>query len=257
MLRADSPTLVHDHELIESAGFRTESMPVPDRYGTHWMPAIKKIPPSRDFASAAGAMTVVQDRQALVAALREDHVPDNDHASGFAPWGEVVRSMTHDARSLVYLPLIVVAGLLVMVWIFAVNGPATVNYTIKPRATVSSKISQTTRGHRVPSSPAQRHKKPVAPVPSPSHSESKVTSDEPSPSHSAAPDPIPVPVKPRPTPKPTPRHTIDPKPTHTVEPTPEPTQSQTPDPQPTVVPTIRTAEPDQTPDSVIPPTPGS
>ncbi len=244
MLRADSPTLVHP-DLINAAEVHTEAMPVPDRYGTYWMPATQKPVLSRDFATAAGAMTLVQDRQALIEAAREDHMPDYDRASGFAPWGDVVRDMTHDAKSLLFLPLIVIAGLLVMMWIFAVNGPETTSYTIVPRTTPSS--SQHARISHVPAQPSQRHRKTPEPEPSPTGTKTHVTPVQPAPTHSGAPVP-----DPRPTPRHTYTFTPDPKPTktieptHTQEPTPEPTTTRTPDPEPTAEPTTRTEEPTHT-----------
>lgn len=249
MSRLDSPTLVH-HDLIDSAEVQTEAMPVPDRYGTYWMPATEKIPPSRDFTSAAGAMTVVQDRQALVEALREDHVPSHDRASGLAPWGSVVSEMAHDAKSLIYLPLIIVVGLMVMLWIFKVNGPDTMNYQLVPRAPASA---QTTSKPLAPVQPSQRHRKPVVPVPSPSRTKTYVAPVEPAPSHSEAPEPVPTKTV-KPTPKP--QHTTPPKPTHTAEPTPDPkpTKPQEPDPKPTVEPSTRTVEPTQTQEPTREPT---
>ena len=241
MSRVDSPTLVHPDNLIDSAEVQTEAMPVPDRYGTYWMPATQKIPPSRDFTSAAGAMTVIQDRQALAEAFREDHMPGHDRASGLAPWGSVVRDMTHDPKSLVYLPLIIIVGLLVMLWIFKVNGPDTMNYKLVPRAPASV---QTTSKTQAPVQPSQRHRKPVAPAPVPSRTKTYVVPVEPSPSRSEAPAPKPTKTAP------TPRYTAppEPRPTKTVEPTPDPkpTQTQTPDPKPTVEPSTRTVEPTQT-----------
>jgi hypothetical protein len=247
--RVESPTLVHPYNLIDSAEVQTEAMPVPDRYGTHWMPATKKIPPSRDFASAAGAMTVIQDRQALVEALREDHVPSQDRAPGFAPWGTVVREMTHDPKGLVYLPMIIIVGLLVMLWIFKVNGPDTMNYKIAPRAPASVKTTPKTQ---TPVQPSQRHRKPVVPAPVPSRTKTYVAPVKPSPSRSEAPEPVPTKTVP------TPRYTAPPKPkpTKTVEPTPDPkpTQTQTPDPKPTVEPSTRTVEPTQTQEPTREPT---
>lgn len=258
MLRVDS-TLVDHRPLIESAEVITEAMPVPDRFGTHWMPATQKLPPSRDFSSAAGAMTVVQDRQALVEALRENPMPHHDQVSGFVPWNEVVRDMTRDPKGLLYLPLIVIAGLLVMLWIFKVNGPDTVNYTIAPRTSSSAQTPQKAK------TPAQRHRKPVAPVPSPSEAKTHEAPVKPAPSHSAA--PVPKQTHEQPNPKPTPSHTVTPKPTpkptKTVEPTTEPTPDPTPtreptqEPKPTVEPSVRTVEPAQTQVPVISGTPRS
>lgn len=256
MLRVDSPTLVHP-ELIDLAEARTEATPVPDRYGTYWMPATQKMAPSRDFASAAGAMTLIQDRQALLEATRDRREAPVSRPSTFAPWSDVVREMTHDAKSLVFLLLIIVAGLAVMAWIFTVNAADATGYTIVPRTPVSS-VSHPVQASRVPVRPSQRHRKTVAPVPSPSRTQPHIVPVRPSPAHSEAPVPQPVP---------TPRHTYtfspDPKPTKTIRPThtQEPTPTHTPDPVPTVEPTTRTSEPVHTPEPTHEPvhsvTPGS
>lgn len=267
MLRADS-TLVDHRDLIESDEVQTQAMPVPDRFGTHWMPATHKLPPSRDFASAAGAMTVVQDRQALADILWENPVPNHDRVSSFAPWGDVVRDMTHDSKSLIYLPLIVIAGLLVMMWIFKVNGPDAMNYTITPRATTSAQTSQRVQ---TPVKPSQRHRKPVVPAPAPNKTQTRETPVSPAPTRSEAPEPTHTYQPKPPSPKPTPRHTATPKPTpkptKTVEPTKEPTPDPTPtreptqEPKPTVEPSTRTVEPTREPvgtqESVVSATPRS
>lgn len=249
MLRVDSPTLVRSPELFSSAELDTVAVPVPDRDGTFWMPAAQKIAPSRDFASAAGAMTVVQDRQALVEALKENPMPSTDHGSGLAPWGDVVRDMTHDSKSLVYLPLIVVAGLLVMLWIFKVNGPDAMNYQIVPRLAPSA---QTTAKPLTPAQPSHRHRKTPTPEPSPSRTKTRVAPVQPSPGHSEAPAPKPTQtVEPQPTPRHTDTPRPEPKPTQTVEPEPKLTKTSTPDPEPTVQPTrsepSQTAEPTREP----------